>query len=175
MNSEALHSKSAGAPSELTAQSSNLPIPWDSLAFGDVTLQFSQIFPGNDSRGFVHYYHFRIHDPERNDIGAINFRVGDTDHVRLFAGHIGFEIKEPFRGRRYAEQACRALAPFVATVYKSVLLTCDPTNVASMRTIERLPATFLDEVLVPPHAIPDGNMNRRKRRYKWTLAAGPRA
>src|SRR5208283_132500 len=100
-------------------------------------------------RGFVPYYHFRILVADGTDVGHINFRVGATEHVRLCAGHVGFEITGTFRGRGFALQACRALAPFVRSFYESVTLTSDPDNFASIRTIEQLGARFMDEAAVP--------------------------
>jgi len=69
----------------------------------------------------------------------------------ICAGHIGFEIAEPFRGRGLSLWACRAIAPFVRSVYESVTITCDPDNLASRGIIERLGAVFVDEVAVPAH------------------------
>lgn len=145
-----------------------LPDPPKRMSFGDVQLQFSRIVPGDSARGFVPYYHFRISDADGAVVGHINFRVGDTDHVRVCAGHIGFEIAPAFRGRGYALQACRAIAPFVQIVSGAVTLTCDPDNVASRRTIERLGAAFLDEVAVPVHDPHYERGSRKKRRYIWT-------
>ena len=112
-----------------------------------------RIVPGELSCGFVPYYHFRILVAQGAKVGHINFRVGDTEHVRLCGGHIGYEVSEAFRGHSYALQACRALAPFVRSFYEAVVITCDPDNLASMRTIERLGARFIDEVAVPPHEV----------------------
>ena len=53
-----------------------------------------------ESAGLVPYYHFRIIDVDGTDVGHINFRVGDTEHVRVSAGHIGFEIADVFRRLR---------------------------------------------------------------------------
>jgi tagatose 1,6-diphosphate aldolase len=107
----------------------------DNLAFGKVRLRFVDVVPGDAGRGFVSYYHFRILTLDDSDVGHINFRVGDTAHVRLYAGHIGFEIAEAFRGHGFALQACRAIAPLVRLHYERVVITCDPENVASKRTI----------------------------------------
>ena len=150
------------APSEL------LERPPNNLAFGDVHLHFSRIVPGDATRDFVPYYHFRILAADEMDAGHINFRVGDTEHVRLFAGHIGFEISEKFRGRGLALEACRAIAPFVRTFYEAVIITCDPDNHASIRTIEKLGASFIDEVTVPSHVSHCAQGLRTKRRYRWT-------
>ncbi len=108
--------------------------PPDTLSFSDVRLRFVQVIPGDASKGFVPAYHFRILNPDGSDTGHINFRIGDTEHVHFCAGHIGFEILEEYRGRRYAYQACRAIAPFVRSVYGGVIITCDPHNFASRRT-----------------------------------------
>lgn len=124
-------------------------------------------FPADPSQDFVPMYHFRILAADGSDVGHINFRVGDTEHVRVCAGHIGFEIREQFRGHGYALQACRAIAPFVQSISGAVTITCDPDNVASMRTIERLGANFTDEVPVPPHDPHYKRGSRKKRRYKW--------
>lgn len=148
---------------------SEVPLtPPDQLLFGDVRLRFVHVVPGDPSKGFVPAYHFRILDPADSDVGHINFRVGDTEHVRNCAGHIGYEIREEFRGHGYAYQACCAIAPFVRSVYAGVTITCDPDNFASIKTIERLGARFIDEVPVPPHEPQYLRGSRIKRRYKWT-------
>ena len=113
-------------------------------------------------------YHFRILTADSSDVGHINFRVGDTEHVRACAGHIGFEVDEQFRGHGYALQACRAIAPLVRSVSGTVTITCDPDNAASMRTIERLGASFIGEVAVPVHDPHYERGSRLKRRYRWT-------
>ncbi len=112
-----------------------LPVPPETLSSGEITLRFVRVVPGEPSRGFVPYYHFRILTADGSDVGHINFRVGDTEHVRVCAGHIGFEILEFFRGHGYALQACHAIASFVRSVYEVVTITCDPDNFASMRSI----------------------------------------
>jgi tagatose 1,6-diphosphate aldolase len=144
-----------------------LPIPPDQLTFGKVSLRFERMLPGDESRGMVPAYHFRILNPHGQDVGHLNFRVGDTRHVRIAAGHIGFAIHEPFRGHHYALQASQAIAPFVRQVYPAVTITCDPDNHASRRTIEKLGARFMDQVAVPPDDPQYLSGSREKRRYEW--------
>jgi predicted acetyltransferase len=149
----------------------DLPAPPLTLAAGEVSLRFVRVVPGEPARGLVPFYHFRILAADGTDVGHINFRVGESEHVRVAAGHIGYQIGEAFRGHRYALQACRAIAPFVAAVYEAVLITCDPDNQPSRRTIERLGARFMDEVAVPPHDPQYQRGARYKRRYQWRPAA----
>jgi tagatose 1,6-diphosphate aldolase len=152
----------------MTTQSPQLVEPQVEIADGDIRLRFSHIVDGDPAHDLVPFYHFRILTHDRQEAGHINFRVGDTEHIRLFAGHLGFAINEPFRGRGWAGQACRALAPFVRTIYNTVIMTCDPDNLASRRTIEKLGAQFLEEVsLTRPVSHCDGI--RTKRRYEWKL------
>jgi tagatose 1,6-diphosphate aldolase len=126
-----------------------------------------QIVPGEPARGFAPFYHFAI-CVESAEVGHINFRVGDSEHVLFVAGHIGYQVLEAFRGHRYAYSACRALAPLVRSVYPAVIITSDPDNFPSLRTIERLGAVFLDEVPVPPSDPNYQRGSRAKRRYQWT-------
>ena len=137
------------------------------LRYDHVSLDFVRIIAGEPERGHVPYYHFRIKAPDGADVGHINFRVGDTEHVLHFAGHVGYQIAPPFRGHGYALQACRALAPFIRTFYDAVILTCDPDNIPSIRTIEKLGATFLEEIAVSEREPAYRRGARTKRRYAW--------
>jgi predicted acetyltransferase len=154
-------------PMSTTPTIERFETPPDALSFGEVSLRFVRVIPGDPSCDFVPAYHFRILLSDGSDIGHINFRVGDTKHVRVCAGHIGFEILEPFRGHGYSLQACHAIAPFVRSIYDAVTITCDPDNQASRRTIEWLGASFADEVPVPPHDPHFQRGSRTKRRYRW--------
>ncbi len=145
-----------------------LPCPPLELSFGAVSLAFVEVVPGDETKGFAPSYHFHIVLENGREAGHINFRVGDSQHVRFCAGHIGFEVIEPCRGHGYAFQACRGIEPFVRTIYSAVIVTCDPTNAASQRTIERLGCTFIDEVVVPPDDPHYLRGSRSKLRYGWT-------
>lgn len=143
-----------------------LPAPPEGLAYEDVSLFFVGVMPGDEQHGLVPYYHHRIL-VDSADVGHINFKVGDTDHVRLYAGHVGFEVKPVYRGHGYAEKACRALVPLMTRHYDDVILTADPTNLASLRTIERLGARFESELPVPENDPQYSRGARIKRRYRW--------
>lgn len=145
-----------------------LPPPPVGLAFGAVSLAFIEVLPGDDAKGIAPAYHFHVMLEDGREVGHINFRVGDSAHVRRCAGHIGYVIAEPFRGHGYALQACRALAPFAAAVYPAgIILTCDPDNEASRRTIEKLGARFVERVPVPPEDPHFLRGSREKLLYHW--------
>jgi tagatose 1,6-diphosphate aldolase len=58
-----------------------------------------------------------------------------------------------------------ALRPHDAPAH---LLTCDPDNLASRRTIELLGALFIDELLVPPNDPHYARGSKTKLRFQWT-------
>lgn len=145
-----------------------LPIAPIFMRHEEVELRFDCMTEGDEEQGLVPGYRFQIHDESGLRVGRIHFRVGETRHVQMFAGHIGYEIEVEFRGHGYARQACLALAPFVAEMSGEVIVTVNPDNIASLRTIEQIGAVFLDEVDVDPtdpHY--DGGKNVRKMRYRW--------
>jgi len=145
-----------------------LPAPPASLAHGDITLRFERIVPGEPERQIVPAYRFAI--VYREEIsGHISLRVEENRHVLGVVGHIGYEVLPSWRGRQFALRACRALAPFARTLKPRLLLTVDPTNIASIRTIEKLGAAFAGEFPVPPDDPHYAGGSRRKRHYWWTL------
>lgn len=143
-----------------------LPPPPMALHEGEVAVQFSKIVAPK-RKGLAPYYHFRILAGTK-DVGHVNLRVGESDHLRIVVGHVGYGIKQRYRGHSYALLACRALAPFARTVIPEVVLTCDPENHASRRTIEKLVGSEVAEEVTVPHHDPHYRGGaRRKLRYRW--------
>lgn len=147
----------------------DLPDPPSRLAFEDVELGFVKLIPAFPEQGLVPYYHFKVINQHGLDVGHISLRIGDNEHITVIAGHIGYTILPRFRGNRYAYKACRALAPFAATLYETVIITCNPENVPSRRTIEKLRANYLGTVKVPTYDRAYQGGARVKRRYEWNL------
>lgn len=126
------------------------PLPPRDLAHGRVRLGDGLILPGQPEFGIVPSYDFRILRSDGVHCGYLNVRIGSSEHVRLHAGHIAYEVDPEHRGNGFAGLACLAVARFVRTLYPSTILTTDPGNIASQRTIEKLGAEFLGRFRVPP-------------------------
>lgn len=123
--------------------------------------QFIQKYPdGHDpgDRGRVPQYHFWMHlrpdpggaPPPVSMAGGIGLRVGTTQAIELYYGHIGYHVYPPARGHHYAERACRLLLPLARYHgLRKLWITCNPDNLASRRTCERLGATLVEIIPVP--------------------------
>jgi tagatose 1,6-diphosphate aldolase len=149
------------------------PLPPQVLKGEGLDLHFDRLVPcAPNDRGFVPFYYFRIVINGATQVGHINFKVGDTDHIHHCAGHIGYEISEEHRGNAYSFHACNALAPFIRTIYDAVVITASPENPASIRIIHKLGCQFMDEIKIsaPEPAYIKGK--RFKRRYRWLLKPG---
>ena len=83
-------------------QPTSLPEPPQELAFGAVRLRFGHIISGDSALGYAPAYHFRILVGGDSDAGYIHFRVGESEHVQIVAGHIGYVIDPAHRGHGYA-------------------------------------------------------------------------
>lgn len=102
--------------------------------------------------------------PDSIPVGRISFRAGDSEWVVRYAGHIGYSVETPYRGRRFAERSCRLLMPFIRLHRHELWITCGPDNPPSRRTIERLGAIFVETLDVPPeYPMPEGAIRQRCR------------
>lgn len=142
--------------------------PTDVLGHEDILVRFERFTEGNEEKGFAPGYHFRVLTSDLIDVGHVNIRVGNSEHVTRCAGHVGFEIHPEHRGKRYASKACKALAGFVSEALGNPIITTDPDNIASIMTIERIGGIFMDELDVPEADPHYARGSRRKRRYRWT-------
>lgn len=82
-------------------------------------------------------------------VGRISIRHELNEHLRTVGGHIGYAIRPGERGKGYATAALReALRLCRGLGIEHALVTCDSTNEASRRTIERCGGVLEDEVPV---------------------------
>lgn len=108
-----------------------------------------------------------------NEAGKINLRAGYTENIELYRGNIGFTVHEGHRGHGYATKACLLLLPFIRELgLSAIYLTCNHTNIASQKSIERLPVSFLGEMRIDdgsPFSAYYGTEARIKLRYVWRI------
>ena len=113
-----------------------------------------------------------VHAESGEELGTIRLRVGDSRHVVMYAGHVGYSVKERHRGHRYAGRALQLLLPVARRFGLDPLwVTCDPENVASRRTMERIGARLVEEVDVRPDCVIFQSGHPRKCRYRIDLGS----
>lgn len=136
---------------------------------GELALVLAGRSPSDPARGLSPAYHFRL-VVQRQKAGSLSLRIGRTPSLELYAGHIGYEVVPRFRGRHYAERACRLVLPLARLHGLDPLwITCDPDNLPSRRTCERLGARLVEIVPVPPDSELYRQGERRKCRYRLDL------
>lgn len=87
-------------------------------------------------------------------VGRLSIFHHLTDALFVSGGHIGYDTRPSFRGRGLATEMLRQTLPMAARLgLGRVLLTCDATNGASIRVIERNGG-----VPDPAHPAPSGKL-----------------
>jgi len=101
------------------------------------------------------------------NVGRLVLREGN-DEERYFEGHISYHIEEEYRGHHYAYQACLLLKDIVNKDH--LLITCDPQNIASKKTIEKLNCEYLETKVIPQKLRKYFTQSEKEKRiYRWNL------
>lgn len=117
-------------------------------------------------KGFMPYYIYLIM-VEDKEVGRLVYREGNEDE-RYYDGHIGYTIEEDYQGHSYAYQACLLLKDIVDK--KELIITCDPNNIASYKTIQKLGCEYLGTYQVPSHLHHIFTKDEREKMiFKWRL------
>ena len=114
----------------------------------NIELRLIDTYEGGD--GSLPFYWWDIILKSNNvSVGKISFRIGHNYHS-YYNGNIGYEVDEEYRGHHYSLLACQLVLK-VAQYHKmdKIYLTCDYDNIASYKTIEKLGANLIEEVLPP--------------------------
>ncbi len=141
------------------------------MDFEDIFLKLEKTERADNERGFFPCDCFGIFlKGTETKVGGINFKIGETKDLIRYGGHIGYGIAEEHRGNGYASKACLALRKFIAVYYDEVIITCNPDNIPSVRSVEKLGATFIEIVEVPKgNPTLARNPNRIRSRYSWKI------
>ncbi|WP_344492767.1 GNAT family N-acetyltransferase [Glycomyces endophyticus] len=71
-------------------------------------------------------------------LGRISIRHRLNEHLRDIGGHIGYDVRPSARGRGHATAMLAAALPRAAALgIDTALITCDESNTASRKVIER--------------------------------------
>ncbi|MGA3043320.1 MAG: GNAT family N-acetyltransferase [Bryobacteraceae bacterium] len=140
----------------------------------DVSLRLVATHPADPTKNWVPYYVLHIVSAKTGRrAGEIHLRIGNTEHMRLYGGHVAYGVRPEFRGNHFAARALRLLMPLARRHGLSELwITCNPENVASRRTCELAGAELTEIVDLPPHVDMYQEGERQKCRYRLDLLTG---
>ena len=95
------------------------------------------------------WYDIYLNNPRRK-IGSIDLRLTMNERMYYY-GHVGYHIRESFRGHRYASLACELLFEIAKEIFSmnELIITCNPDNYASRKTLELVGAKLEKIVDVP--------------------------
>lgn len=103
-------------------------------------------------------------------IGYINVRIGEDEGLKYYYGHIGYGIDKKYRGHKYAVKACELAKTVLQDKdVKKVIMTCDPRNMASRKTCERLGGVLIDMIDIPVDSEAYSTNQTQKCRVEWTI------
>ena len=102
-------------------------------------------------------------------VGKISIRIGNNYHS-YYNGNIGYEIDKEYRGNNYAYKACKLVLQVAkAHGMGELVLTCDESNIASYKTIEKLGAELIEIIKPPEDYFAYRENMERQRIYKLQL------
>jgi predicted acetyltransferase len=138
---------------------------------GEIEVVVKEKQTGDEPRGLVPAYHFNIRlrgNPV--SVGQVDLRVGNTRHLVMYGGHIGYGVDKDYRGNRYAARACNLIRQ-VALDHglRTLWITCNPDNWPSRRTCEILGCELVEIVDLPENTNMYQEGERQKCRYRWDL------
>ena len=141
------------------------------LRDGDLVLTLEEAYAGNAKLNWAPSYRFQMtHPGDKQELGRIELRIGNTDHLRLYAGHIGYRVHSAYRGHHYAARGVRLLFDLGRHHRLGTLwVTCNPDNYASRRSCELAGLEFVEIVDVPPDSEMYKQGDRQKCRYRLFL------
>lgn len=114
----------------------------------EFSLSLYKTVPGDTDRCWLPAYLFEM-VAEGQVVGRCTLRVGTNDAIQ-YAGNIGYEVQEEFRGHHYAVRASRLLLGLARRHgMKQALITCRTDNMASRTTCEHLGARLRQELEIP--------------------------
>lgn len=103
--------------------------------------------PDTVMEGYVPASTYMVLNDDNEIIGMVDIRHKLNEHLEKFSGNISYSIAKKFRNQGYATEMLRK-AIDICQVYgiDDVLVTCDKTNLAGIRTIEKNNGKFENEI-----------------------------
>jgi predicted acetyltransferase len=131
-----------------------------------ITLRLQRVTEADPTRGWAPAEFYDIVAAGKV-VGTIQLRLGNTDYMRLYGGHVGYKVEPEHRGHGYASEALTALRPIAHHHgFAEIWITVRPDNTASCRTLEKAGASYEGIVAVPFDSDLYARSDLHMRRYR---------
>lgn len=144
---------------------------YDIMSDGEIDVIIKELKKGDPKRGRAPEYKFKIllHNTDV-EIGHINLRLGNSEKVVNYIGHIGYGINEEYRGKKYSAKACNIIKNVIKdNSLNKVIITCNPDNFASRSICESIGAKLLEIIDIPTSSDAYSKIEPQKCRYEWII------
>ena len=119
------------------------------LRTDEIFLRLTKTCDAKPEKRWLPAYYFDICLLDGTAIGSCDLRIGHNDKTYI-GGNIGYVIDEPYRGHHYAAKACKLLFTQAKKHgLEYLIITCDPSNVASYKTCERAGGKYVETADIP--------------------------
>ena len=137
----------------------------------DLQLRLDQTMLDTSGEETLPTYRFRmVNLADLVEMGHINLRIGKGENLIRYRGHMGYSVEPPYRGHGYAARACLLLLPLARRHGLNPLwITCNPENIASRKTCERVGARLVEIITVSGGTEAYRAGAREKCRYRLDL------
>ena len=139
------------------------------LSDGEIVLKLARTCGPDPARRWLPAYYFDICRTDGTAVGTCDLRIGHNEKTYI-GGNIGYGVKEPYRGHRYAARACVLLFRQAKKHgLDHLYITCDPANAASARTCELAGGEYVETADIPPDNEMYAEGKRRVRIYRFEI------
>lgn len=139
---------------------------------GTLDLRVKLLYDGNGQHGNIPFYGCVLYlTGTDTKVGTIALRLTIDDSKEFYYDcHLGYEIKEEYRGRGFAGRACRLVGEIALLHgWDELFITCSTENDESIRVIEKLGAEFTETISIPREYVDEHDRSTNRNRYKWKL------
>lgn len=141
----------------------------EDLKTDEIFLKLTKTCEEQPEKRWLPAYYFNICLLDGSTIGKCDLRIGHNEKTYI-GGNIGYEIDEPYRGHHYAAKACSLLFQQAKKHdLDYLIITCDPSNVASYMTCEYVGGKFIETADIPEDNEMYAEGKRQVRIYRFEL------
>lgn len=138
----------------------------------ELELILTDTTPAHPEKNYVSAYKFEMRDAQSGKkMGRIDLRIWENESI-FYGWNIGYGVDESHRWAGLAARSVEMLLSFAKkNGMKKLSITCDPENIASRKTCERVWGELLEIVELPKENEQYQNGDRKKCRYIFDMSS----